>query len=120
MNLIAMFGLLPYFKIVYKYKSYRAMSLIIIGMLNHYNNSKNKLLRNIDILTCMFIGFYNHYNYKSSHFINYFVVFVYNINYLLNKYKILRYVYVNIIHVVFIQWLVLYEINREYKLKIEN
>lgn len=118
MNTIAMLGLLPSIKAIYKYKSVKNTILLIIGLINHYHNSNIEIYKIIDRLFCIYVGVYGSYYYKETRKYYYSIPFIFLINYYFYKEKYSNKRLSNVIHVLFIQWPAIYAMYRE--CEIEN
>ena len=117
MNIICMIGVSPSLIIAYKYNSIHSLCLFIIGILNHYHNSKNIYLKNIDRFFCLSLGIYGSYYFNKTGKIFNYIPILFFINYILYINNYINKLSSNIFHVLFIQWPSLYSI---YKTIIKN
>lgn len=108
-----MFGLLPYVYLMYKYNSYRAYAIFFNGILYHYND-KNIKLRYYDILCNALIGYYSFYQKHRHPFtFGYFGAVSFMLNNLLFYKSKINEKQSYIIHVLFTQWTIGYQLFNE-------
>lgn len=120
MNIICMLGISPSLALSYKYSSNSSLLLFILGILNHYNNSKKIKLKYTDRAYCLLIGIYGSYYYKQTRKIFCSIPFLFSLNYILYDKEYIDKKLANMLHVLFIQWPAMYAMYKILKIKDNN